>query len=52
MKEHKAARNKSTMIINIACCVCYGMHNEFGQSRPVGELQEDVNTGMLRVKVR
>ena len=25
------------MIVNIACCVRYGMHNEIGDSRPVGE---------------
>ena len=32
-----AARNKTTVIINLACCVCCDMHNEFGESRPVGK---------------
>ena len=30
-----AALNKA-VITNLACCVCSGMHNEFGESRPVG----------------
>ena len=31
---------QNVVIINLACCVCYGMHNEFGESRPVGEVLE------------
>ena len=26
------------MILNFACYVCYGMHNEFGELRPIGEV--------------
>ena len=49
--EHGAAPNTS-VAINLACCLCYGMHNEFGESRPVGEVQGEVHTtGMMRRKV-